>query len=1224
MGGSTFKRAVAAVAAVGLLAVTAGSAVGLHAPGHPEADQGLNASEEKAFARSLRLLLKNRDVDMVVTVRRSSAPAGGCDRTGLVYWVYAERGTICFTRRRAGRAWDYNVDLIKGRNPVADRSPTALATLAKERRASSTTLTDPDLRNLVDAEAVTYPYAYERIVAEFDSPRTGDFAIVPVNTADRGGKGAHGNLSVPQSRATLLVAGRGARRSPMSRREEKALHVKHVDIAPTVAGVLGVNSYYDDTGKSARLLNGSASRTALLERQDGRALDALVEPVFNTFVVVVDGLRPQDVTPALMPNLTSLRDQRCKPGGACATVYKQARAAMVPETNANHVAMTTGAYGEGSGVFANETFDRDSGKAVAFNEPELNFAETLFDVIERQKPWLRTAGVFAKAKLRTLFDCTRGSSGKCGPSRENPERVKVNHLRPDFLAGAAKECPAEPATGSGYAKNECTMNVALELLRTRDPDFSFINLAEVDGFSHLTGPESETTKAAIRDADAQIGRLIDELKRSGKWQHSTVIVTADHNFGEPVTPDNRIFLDEVFSGAGPSPFEVVSHGGSASVYLTELDDSAASLSRAQRRTLQELRRRALAAEGVTEALYRLPNRADGGAAHTLATLHPRWRLGGTARAGELFITADDEHALSKERLDDANLILGEHGHATDRHVPFFVLSGGTYVADRTVRPSGVVNEPDDTRRLPEQAETVDIAPTISWLLRVRAPAQSRGRVLEEAFVKHPKRAQAVGDITEPIANRGAIFIFDANNSTDIHCLLQPRTCGDPVPEEARDRGFIPTLRSLANGGTLTRFGSVAAWPSVTFPNHNVVGAGAYPGHLGVVNNRFYIRKTKETEKPIDPTNTKNPIFQGTSRLLVDDVETLHEAVHRSFGDWEPTDGPTSDKAYTASVNEPSARGADYATLEADQSFPNPAEYVATQNPAELAQDTTQSCAEEAENYREESALDHLGQTQAQRLYDDQAQHPLPKYLINNFTITDGAGHKFGPHTPCTLAAYRDSDRRLSRILRAMERAGVLGETMIVVTGDHGMENQNLDRRGLPSDFERYLKDHGVRHVMTDWHVYLLTLDIGASRTDFEKGRRTTVTFTIRDDDTDDPVANSKVVVRRIAEGRVSGTTGDDGRVTLTFTPTRRSLRVKARHDDFNKRVRFFPVALARPDDATGDLPGNGGASTTIPSDDSDSATLGAMDWGAQSLLAGTDSSPSGSALPFTGAQLVDC
>ena len=197
---------------------------------------------------------------------------------------------------------------------------------------------------------------------------------------------------------------------------------------------------------------------------------------------------------------------------------------------------------------------------------------------------------------------------------------------------------------------------------------------------------------------------------------------------------------------------------------------------------------------------------------------------------------------------------------------------------------------------------------------------------------HPMQAQENGTITEPIANRAAIFIFDQNNSVTLHCLIDIDTCGDPVPEGIDDPTFVENLRGLADGGTFTRYGSISAWPSVTMPNHNTVGSGAYPGHHGFANNRFYERETKTLEAPIDPQDPRNPLYVGTSRYLVDSIETLHEAVHRSFGDWEPADGPTSDKAYTASVDEPSARGADYATLEPTDSFPNPADYIATQNP----------------------------------------------------------------------------------------------------------------------------------------------------------------------------------------------------------------------------------------------------------------------------------------------------
>jgi predicted AlkP superfamily pyrophosphatase or phosphodiesterase len=1159
----SYRRALSVVllAAVTGLALMPVDVTATHKKGHRRPDQGLNRSEEKTFKRSLRALMKNENVDMVITMRRYSS--GECRFSKRAYWVYSQRGTICFKREPDGRRWDFEVQRLKGKNPLAKQSHIALPTYEKERAASPRTVDDTgEPRNLVGRKHVTYPYAYERIVAEFDSGRSGDFVIVPLNTADRGGPGAHGHLGVSQSRTTLLVAGRAARRSPLSAGAEKKLDTKNVDIAPTVAKALGVNRYFADTEKPGTWLNGKKGKKPLLERQDGRVLDELLEPVFNTFVVSVDGLQPQDVTEAKMPNLTGLLEGECKPGGACATSYKQARAMMVSETNGNHVAMMTGAYGEDSGVFANESYDREAGEAYDLDRPELNFAPTLFDTIEKRKPWLRTASIMGKSKLRNLFDCTRNSEDECGTSSENPEGVPVRHLRPDVIAGAIetpsdpeRDCPAEPGSGSGYTSNECVMDRTLDVLASEDPDFTFVNLPQVDAFSHLFGASSPQAQEAVADADTQIGRLVDALKESNRWQHSIVIVTADHNFGDTQPLTNRIFMEEEFADAGPSPLAFATHGGSGSVFLADLEDPSEPLTENQQETLAEVREQALALDGVEEVLYRLPNPADGGEQHTVDNVHPHWRLGGTPRMGELLIVGEEEYAVLTSQLDDDNAVIGHHGHATDRHIPFIVASGGTFVRDRTIKANpDLVDQRDDSGLLDKQAENVDIAETVAWLLNVRAPGDSRGRVLDEAFTMHPMRAHRRGLITEPLANRAAIFIYDQNNSVNVRCLVDKSTCGDPVPPEAEDADFIPTLRSLVDSGTLMRYGSMSAWPSVTFPNHNTVGSGAYPGHHGVPNNRFYQRRSKELSQPIDPTDIGNPAYQGTSALLTKKIETLHEAVHRSYGDWEPTDGPSSEDAYTASVNEPSARGADYATLEAVDSFPNPAEYMGTQNPAELAADTTQECAEAHEGYAEESTLDHTGQTQARRLFEDTAQHPLPKYLINNFTLTDGAGHHFGAHASCTLAAYRDSDRRLTRILASMDSAGVLGETLIVVTGDHGAENQDLEKRGLPSDFSDYLNEHKVQHVMADWHVYLLTTKLRTDPKRFFRKDKVSATFTVTDDDTGDPVGDATVTVRGLPT-EVEGTTNDEGKVTLEFKPMDRRFKIVVTHPDFNKTTR---------------------------------------------------------------------
>jgi len=85
------------------------------------------------------------------------------------------------------------------------------------------------------------------------------------------------------------------------------------------------------------------------------------EDALRTIVLVIDGLEPGDVRPGLTPALC--RMAHCpgttEPDAAShATLYAEARAAMLTQTNANHVAMMTGEYGARSGIVGNAFYNR--------------------------------------------------------------------------------------------------------------------------------------------------------------------------------------------------------------------------------------------------------------------------------------------------------------------------------------------------------------------------------------------------------------------------------------------------------------------------------------------------------------------------------------------------------------------------------------------------------------------------------------------------------------------------------------------------------------------------------------------------------------------------------------------------------------------------------------------------------------------------------------------------
>ncbi len=1097
------------------------------------------------------------------------------------------------------------------------RDPSALADLASEIAAASLSVTETDpateagvVRHFVPPEHATYPYPYERLAAELDDADSADIIMNPTPAGDEGDvRGGHGALDITQSRSTLLVSGRGARRTPLDPDLERALEIKHVDIAPTVAKVLGVAP----NAVARYLNNGTAAdnpdaEPALLARQDGKVLHELLEPKVNTFVVVIDGMLPENVTATQTPNLCNLigcPGATAPDASARVTAYGQARAAMVSQTNANHTAMLTGATGAVNGVVANGFYNRALGAEEPIERPALIRVATLFDVLRQEAPHLKTAAVLGKEKLRLLYDGVTAST-------DNPEGVAVTHVRPDFLRGAAEmpvvgsdDCPAEPVSGSGVALDPCIMDIVIKLAATEDPDFTFVNLGNVDAIQHVSGPNSPAGQAAVASADQQIGRLVAYLKESGKWRDSVLIVTADHSFSwTGPLPTQRIDLETLFAadltilGTGES-FVVVSSGGSAQISLPSIGVGATSLTASQQTALKRMREIALAQTGVSEAYYRLENPLDPG--KTLAANRPAWGLS-DQRAGDLVVTAlasGPTTGLSNplgtggnpfEVASGAGYVLaapastegvlqGQHGHPGTRHIPFYVIGGGDHVVDQTIAASGPLNEGDDTAANPGQAENLDIAPTVAWIYGldpVEVLPAATGRPLTEAFSDRPI------DVIAPHANRAIIFMFDSDNSVRIHdlladCVRQPDdsfACGNP------NNAPIPGVRSLlfhdGDGrndipqGTLTDFGSMAAFPTVTFPNHNVVGSGVYPGHLGLVGNRYYERDVEIERDPIDPTDPRNPLFFFTSQLLRLDLETLHEAVHRSFGDWSPSN-PTG--AFTASINEPSARGADFASLETTASENAPATFAfLLANAADFVADSTLDCAQaNIDGYGQESVLDHLGQSQGRALFSEPstsglptipgvdvsiadttggAAHPDPKYMIENFTLTDGAGHFFGPHGNCTRASYRDTSSRFARVLGELannDRHALLGEparlgeTFIVLTGDHGMENQNPAGKDFANGvFFGELRDADVEFIWQDRNVYLLTLhaELVGSPDGYITPGQQTLTFRISDDDVDPagarrPVAGASVSATSGSE-TLTGTTAADGTVTFTF------------------------------------------------------------------------------------------
>jgi hypothetical protein len=437
------------------------------------------------------------------------------------------------------------------------------------------------------------------------------------------------------------------------------------------------------------------------------------------FAIVIDGLDGDRVDASRMPFVASLLSGRA----GSATLYRRSRSVMVAETNPNHVAMVTGAYGARSGVPANAfalyapLADGDSCRRTgpvdatrlptrtSGQHPDCLRAETVFQAIRRQgnPDGLVTAGVFGKPKLGRMFAPERAPGRWSGP-----ERVWAP-CDPDDRADDGY-CAAVRTTPLGYAADAIVMDAVLDTLRRgagprragRRPDFTFVNLSQVDERGHLGGIPTGAYDLAIREADRQVERLVAQLRAQDAWRRTVLLLLSDHSMDARTTTTD---LEATLTSAGIP----------RDAYLTVVNGNLEMVYLANRRSperfelLRRMRAAALAAPGVAEALFREPNPVDGGRAHALAGAHPEWRLA-APRTGDLVVTHRPGGAFTP--------VPGNHGAPHTRDNLILVAGGGRFVRRAT---------------LAGRAVNVDVASTVMGLFGLAAPRDDQGRFLRAAF-----------------------------------------------------------------------------------------------------------------------------------------------------------------------------------------------------------------------------------------------------------------------------------------------------------------------------------------------------------------------------------------------------------------------------------------------------------------------------------------------------------
>jgi arylsulfatase A-like enzyme len=438
-------------------------------------------------------------------------------------------------------------------------------------------------------------------------------------------------------------------------------------------------------------------------------------PPRTHLVIVVDGLRPDYVTPDGMPRLFRL--------GQRGIVFTAHHSVFPTVTRVNAASFVTGTYPEAHGLMGNtiympranattglDTGQRENLEAVERAEGRLLTVPTLGEI-------LRPAG-------KALLVVSSGSSGSALLLNHTIATGGIVHYGftrpPDLAAKVDRVLGAAPARAMpNDPLNQYAIDAYVKLaLEDLHPDVTFMWLNDPDGTAHATGIGSALTRQSLTLVDRGIGRVEDALRARGLLDRTNIIVTSDHGFSTHSGELKLNALVEPFARPMPdgSPDIVVAD---RAIHFRSGGDAARVAA-----VVAALQKRPEVGAIFTRAGPR--GGPEGAVSGTLSFDVTRWNH--ADRSGEILVSANWTREKNEAGFEGKTTDSGAAGHG----------SSSPYDIHNTLIAAG----PDfrEHAQSPVPTGNVDLAPTLLRLLGLDAPKQMAGRVIEEGLRNGPAPA----------------------------------------------------------------------------------------------------------------------------------------------------------------------------------------------------------------------------------------------------------------------------------------------------------------------------------------------------------------------------------------------------------------------------------------------------------------------------------------------------
>ncbi|MCC6487041.1 MAG: alkaline phosphatase family protein [Candidatus Hydrogenedentes bacterium] len=520
----------------------------------------------------------------------------------------------------------------------------------------------------------------------------------------------------------------------------------------------------------------------------------------RVLVIVLDGCRPDYVTPEVMPNVFAL--------GQRGIVCERNHAVYPTLTRVNASSFATGCYPARHGLMGNAVYfpEVEYGKGLSTGN-----AENLQRIDEHIGGTLLTVpslGEILEQNGKELLVVSSGSSGSSfllnhrakGGGVINVDMVlpETNKARVDEAVGPVPE-EAYPNAARNRWVVDAYIKLGLDEVR---PDVTYMWLSDPDHTAHAHDMGSPTTVEALKTVDSEVGRIVDALESRGLTGTTDIIIASDHGFsvqtGEAKLAE--FLVQKGLKGSLSSADVVVVDG---CVYVDGHNEERI-------RAIVEL----LQATPWVGALFtkaKEPSSPEGVVGGTLSfdLIHFNHE-----RSPDILVDANWSDAKNSFGWSGTTALPGVAGHGTSS--PFdihnLLIAAGPAFKEHATSDAPTGN--------------VDIMPTVCALVGVEPAHAVDGRVLTELLRESPETASSQ-NFTKEISREGYALTLHATKLEDSTYLDYTQTMRNTFPGEhwetkrPADAGLDgPSLESLSTAlggrGCVIKGGYVvAAWGDQT-------------------------------------------------------------------------------------------------------------------------------------------------------------------------------------------------------------------------------------------------------------------------------------------------------------------------------------------------------------------------------------------------------------------------